>query len=260
MSEHVRFPNEATPLGSSAYYVVRFSRPDIQDTLATLFAWKQQLEQLKSINDPGVARLKLQWWREQLDNPTPVEHPLLRALQQIATQHSQCLPLCRQMADATDRLLRRLPPDDTSQAWQYFLDFGGSFAELLDLLVGRESNPAANQYGAWIQQVESIRNTGFDLRRGICLWPAQDLRRSGLGVESLLREEHTDQVVSLLQTQMAFADEQIANLPPVQRKTPLYRYYQLRRSLLRQLQQDNFVVMHQRISLTPLRKLWRAWW
>jgi phytoene synthase len=31
------------------------------------------------------------------------------------------------------------------------------------------------------------------------------------------------------------------------------------RTLLREIEHDNFQVLHQRISLTPLRKLWLAW-
>ena len=31
------------------------------------------------------------------------------------------------------------------------------------------------------------------------------------------------------------------------------------RSLLREIQADGYQVLHQRVSLTPLRKLWLAW-
>jgi phytoene synthase len=31
------------------------------------------------------------------------------------------------------------------------------------------------------------------------------------------------------------------------------------RTLLREIEQDKFQVLHQRVSLTPLRKLWLAW-
>ena len=30
-------------------------------------------------------------------------------------------------------------------------------------------------------------------------------------------------------------------------------------TLLREIERDNFPVLHQRISLTPVRKLWLAW-
>ena len=30
-------------------------------------------------------------------------------------------------------------------------------------------------------------------------------------------------------------------------------------TLLREIERDDFQVMHQRVSLTPLRKLWLAW-
>ena len=62
------FPNPATPLGSSTYYSLRFSPPGLRDDLAILAAWRHQVRIiLVEVSDPGVARLKLQWWREELD-------------------------------------------------------------------------------------------------------------------------------------------------------------------------------------------------
>jgi phytoene synthase len=57
-------------------------------------------------------------------------------------------------------------------------------------------------------------------------------------------------------------DAALALLPPTDRRAqkPGLMMASIYRHLLREIERDGFVpVLHQRISLTPLRKLWLAW-
>jgi phytoene synthase len=56
-------------------------------------------------------------------------------------------------------------------------------------------------------------------------------------------------------------DEALALLPQADRQAqkPGLMMASIYRTLLREIERDNFQVLHQRISLTPLRKLWLAW-
>jgi phytoene synthase len=56
-------------------------------------------------------------------------------------------------------------------------------------------------------------------------------------------------------------DEALALLPPVDRRSqkPGLMMASIYRTLLREIERDGFQVMHQRVGLTPLRKLWLAW-
>ena len=63
---NLAFPNDATPIGSIAYYAIRFSSPDKQDALAARYNWLNEIERIvTTIKDPGVARLKLDWWKKE---------------------------------------------------------------------------------------------------------------------------------------------------------------------------------------------------
>jgi phytoene synthase len=55
-------------------------------------------------------------------------------------------------------------------------------------------------------------------------------------------------------------DEALALLPDVDRRTqkPGLMMANIYRTLLQEIEAANFQVLHQRISLTPLRKLWIA--
>jgi phytoene synthase len=56
-------------------------------------------------------------------------------------------------------------------------------------------------------------------------------------------------------------DEALALLPAADRRAqkPGLMMASIYRTLLREIERDNFQVLHQRTSLTPLRKLWLAW-
>ena len=96
-----RFPNSATPEGSDTYYAARFAPKAKRDRLALAFAWTQELAQIRArASDPGVARLKLDWWREELVRAQAgrPRHPLTRHLSQwlatATTTRSPQEPLC----------------------------------------------------------------------------------------------------------------------------------------------------------------------
>ena len=56
-------------------------------------------------------------------------------------------------------------------------------------------------------------------------------------------------------------DEALALLPAADRRAqkPGLMMASIYRTLLREIEDENFQVLHQRISLTPLRKFWLAW-
>ena len=105
----ISFPNEATTIGSTPYYVVRFADPAVQQKLAALFLWKKQLQQLHALSDPGVARVKLQWWHQQIALPlaTPSNHPLAASLSTLLHESTQAAEAFKLVYEETDRHLHR---------------------------------------------------------------------------------------------------------------------------------------------------------
>ncbi|WP_179117304.1 squalene/phytoene synthase family protein [Solemya velum gill symbiont] len=82
-AEEYGFPNSATPAGSTAYYIVRFSPQQLQQRQALLFAWYRELQRLTEIEERAVASAKLAWWLTEItDNFDTSRHPLVEAMQQ----------------------------------------------------------------------------------------------------------------------------------------------------------------------------------
>lgn len=134
------FPNEATPDGSAAYYSIRFSRSRKQDQLALCFSWRHHLNHIRQkATDPGVARLKLNWWEKEIANLAPdsdqadLQHPLAIALQQIVYGHEE-RKLLIEMLEATDTDIARKNLTSQEEHQQHLDMIGGAFGELLYLV------------------------------------------------------------------------------------------------------------------------------
>ena len=60
--------DQATPAGSDLYYSIVFHSPAHKRLLNSLFAFQNELEKIVyNYTDPGIAQIKLQWWREEIE-------------------------------------------------------------------------------------------------------------------------------------------------------------------------------------------------
>lgn len=267
-----RFPNRATPPGSSAYYSVRLAAAPQRDALAALFAWRAEVRTvLERVSDPGVARIKLDWWREELERTLAGEprHPLSQTLL-AATATAAPLPaqpFQALLASTRETLQGQRQPDRTAQQRRDEQDLGALF-ELLAHCEGA-ADPhqfiQARRAGGWCAQVRRIRDAGLLLRQGREVLPADQLAAAGLSEEALASPEGRRQRLPALLRVLA---EQLRIQPPDQGLakdippglTPAVRIQlRLHQDLLHVLERSGFDVADQRIGLTPLRKLWLAW-
>ncbi len=254
------FPNAATPTGSTAYYVTRFSAPEVQDNLAALFLWKEELSRLYSLTDPGVARIKLQWWQQQISLPqeAPSVHPLAAKLSLLFRATTAADSTFQVITSEIDRQLHRQPYVDARELWQGCLNHGGNLAKLIQVASHQPITTDTKVIGAWISFIEWLQMLGKTTRYGIKLLPVDSLQQHQLNYDQLLSSENQQQVQEIVFQLLEYM-RSIAPPPEQKRaKTPLMKYYRLRSKLLELLIQEDFSIMHQRISLTPIRKLWFA--
>jgi len=266
-SDAWRFPNRATPPGSSLYYAVRFAPRHLRDLLAALAGWRHLVHAvLDEVSDPGVARLKLDWWRDEIRRTLDAapRHPVSHVLHaELARQPG--LPVLPAdaflgIADRVEQeLRRRRPVDDAALCAADRQDLGALF-ELMARCHGREDltiQTAARATGAWCAQVHRLRDAGLLLRRGHTVLPSERLSRAGLSHEALASREHRHRLPALL-TPVA---KQLAAAAP-RDLTTLPRALRIQQAihaaLLTELLRSELAVVDQRIGLTALRKLWIA--
>jgi phytoene synthase len=131
------------------------------------------------------------------------------------------------------------------------------------------TNPRTLEYaeklGLAFQLTNIIRDVGEDARKGRIYLPVNELQQFGVTAADLLNARHSEQFEALMRFQAErahrFYDEAFALLPQEDRRAqrPGLMMAAIYRTLLQEIERDNFHVMNQRISLTPLRKLWLAW-
>ena len=162
-----------------------------------------------------------------------------------------------------------------------FLDFAG-LARYCDLVAGVVGEVAARifghtqaatlQYahklGLALQLTNIIRDVGEDARRGRIYLPIAELQAHDVKAHEILQRErpwgYSDRFTALMRFQAARAhatyDEALALLPDadLEAQRPGLMMANIYRTLLREIEAQGFQVLHQRTSLTPLRKLWIA--
>lgn len=261
-----RFPNRATPLGSSAYYSVRFAPRRLRHDLAALLAWHRQVQAiLDEVSDPDIARHKLQWWREELNGTYEGKprHPLSVALRGVLAKHSlppgSFLQIAGQVEEA---ILNRHPADEAALIASCERDLGALF-DLMTRCHGiddRDRLKAARTLGAFCALVYLIRDSGALTRQGRTVLPMNRLHEHGLSAEALTQRSHRARLPELLP---GMARQARSLLEESRGFGALPAFARVRatvlEALLQEIEEMEFDVADQRVELTALRKFWLAW-
>jgi phytoene synthase len=260
------FPNRVTPPGSAAYYCIRFGARENRPELALLFAWRAEIRRIQGrAGDPGVARLKLDWWRRELEagRAGQARHPLAQALTTPLQLHRLPLQPFFQLLDAaeTDVLARTIAEDE--ELWTHCRRTGGAFSELLTRVAGgaeRRLLDQARAMGAYTRLTEIVTELGADLRRERCYLPEERLARHRLSAAQLSAGEHPAALAPLL---AELARDAGRLLPDERTRSPTLgpaaALSALGRATLQETARAGFPVLESRVSLTPLRRLWISW-
>ncbi|MDQ2927139.1 MAG: presqualene diphosphate synthase HpnD [Pseudomonadota bacterium] len=262
--------DKAAASGSSFYYAFLFLPPPRRAAITAFYAFCREVDDIADeVSDSGVAATKLAWWRSEVaasfaGHPT---HPATRAL----------LPLTAAYGIEAHHLLAVIEGCQMDLDQSRFLDFAG-LARYCDLVAGVVGEVAANIFGRSrestidyahklglaMQLTNIIRDVGDDARRGRIYLPLDELKRFEVKPGELLERQYSDRFGALMAFQAERAhrcyDEALAELDEADRtaQKPGLMMANIYRSLLREIEADGFHVLHQRISLTPIRKLWIA--
>jgi phytoene synthase len=159
-----------------------------------------------------------------------------------------------------------------------YLDYAGmskycwhvaSVVGILSASIFGVTNPQTLQFaeklGHAFQLTNIIRDVGEDARKGRIYLPVNELQQFNVTAADLLNARHSENFENLMKFQIARAqkayDEAFALLPKEDRRAqrPGLMMAAIYRTLLTEIENDGYHVLTQRISLTPIRKLWLAW-
>ena len=262
---------KAAASGSSFYYAFLFLSKPRRAAITAFYAFCREVDDVvDEMVDAGVAATKLAWWQSEVAQSFAGKpsHPVMKALMplaadyQIEQRHLQAVIEGCQMDLSQTRYL------DYPGLQRYCHLVAGVVGEVAANIFGHtqpETIAYAHKLGQALQLTNILRDVGEDALRGRIYLPVNELQQFEVKAHEILKRTYSDRFTALMKFQAARAqglyDEALALLPPADRhaQKPGLMMASIYRALLCEIERDNFQVLHQRISLTPLRKLWLAW-
>ena len=266
--------DRAAKSGSSFYYAFRFLDPPRRAAITAFYAFCREVDDVvDEVQDVGVAARKLDWWRQELGAAfagTPT-HPVMKALMPHAGAYRIEARQLHAVIDGCEMDLQQSRYLDFAGLAHYCHLVAGVVGEVAANIFGRSDEGTvayAHRLGLAMQLTNIIRDVGDDARRGRIYLPMDELKRFDVKAAELLRREppwgYSERFTALMKFQAQRAhrsfEEAFSLLPEVDRRTqrPGLAMAQIYRTLLREIEADEFQVLHQRVALTPLRKVWIA--
>jgi phytoene synthase len=262
---------KAAQSGSSFYYSFMFLPAPRRRAITALYAFCREVDDaVDEVGDPGVARSKLAWWRQDISRAfdgTP-QHPVAQALVPVIREYALPLAHFQTIIDGMAMDLDQVRYVDFSTLELYCHRVAGVVGLMSAEIFGYTDGATrgyARDLGIAFQLTNICRDVGEDARRGRIYLPQEDLARFGVDPSSLLRAEHSDAFRQLMAFEVDRAQQwyakALAQLPAADRKSQRTGLIMaaIYRTLLDEMARDGFLVLDRRTSLTPVRKLWIAW-
>jgi len=262
---------KAAASGSSFYYAFLFLPRPRRDAITAFYAFCREVDDVvDDVSDATVAQAKLAWWELEVAKSFAGQatHPVMQALMPcvpafgIEQAHLQAVIAgCRMDLEQTRYL-------DFPALERYCHLVAGVVGEVSARIFG-QADPRTTEYahklGLAFQLTNIIRDVGEDALRGRIYLPLSELQRFDVKAHEILNRNYSERFTALMKFQAGRAhglyDEALALLPAADRRSqkPGLMMASIYRTLLREIERENFQVLHQRVSLTPLRKFWLAW-
>ena len=271
MSPEQYCQEKAIRSGSSFYYSFLLLPSETRRDIIAYYAFCREVDDVvDECNDVAVARTKLAWWRNEIASTFAgrPSHPV-----GIALAHA--IARCGLTEEPFQELISGMEMDLMPQR---FSDYGALalYCHRAAGVVGQVSASIfgytdartldyAHELGIAFQLTNIIRDVGEDARRGRVYLPVNELQQFNVPVSAILNARYSDEFVKLMQFQyeraQGYYEAAFAALPREDRRAqrPGLIMAAIYRTLLEEIARDKFQVLHQRVSLTPIRKLWLAW-
>ena len=263
---------KAAASGSSFYYSFLFLPKPRRAAITALYAFCREVDDIADeCHELDVARVKLAWWRTEIGNlyAGNPQHPVTKALAPAVEEYDLEQAHFQEIIDGMEMDLDQNRYADFKQLHLYCYRVASVVGLLSASIFGfsnRQTLKYAHDLGLAFQLTNIIRDVGEDARRDRIYLPLDELAQFGVSETDILQGRESEQVQKLLDFQIeraeTFYDRAFNELPEQDRKAQRTGLIMaaIYRTILREIKADGAQkVLNQRVSLTPLRKLWLAW-
>jgi 15-cis-phytoene synthase len=271
MDPHDYCQSKAAASGSSFYYSFLFLPQERRRAITALYAFCREVDDaVDECTEASVARAKLAWWRKELAaafHGTP-QHPVARALAEVAPRYNLSEDRLNEIVDGMEMDLLHNRYADFESLKLYCHRVASVVGLLSAEIFGyrdRRTLEYAADLGMAFQLTNIIRDVGEDARRDRIYLPLDELERHGVSAADILQARQTDGFSRLMEFQieraLGYYRSAFDKLPAEDRRAqrPGIVMAAIYQTTLDEIRRDGCRVLTQRISLTPIRKLWIAW-
>lgn len=261
--------------GSSFYYSFLYLPLEKRRAITALYAFCREVDDVvDECTEESVARMKLAWWRQEISSVYSEEqgkepsHPVAKALVTVIKTINLSASQLIEIIDGMEMDLNCNRYSDFSTLQLYCHHVAGVVGQLSAEIFGYHDIKTleyAHNLGLAFQLTNIIRDVGEDARRGRIYLPEDELAQFGVSSEDILHSRESDNFRRLMEFQIERAEyyyiKAFAALPTEDRRNqrPGLIMAAIYRALLEEIKENACQVMHQRVSLTPIRKLWIGW-
>ena len=263
--------DKAAPPGSNLYYSILFHPPELKQGLHALFAFSHEIQDtILSHSDPGIARLKLQWWHNEIDNlfAGQSRHPVGSELNTLRQHRTLDKTRFHESIEAAEYFLDPVQPENFD-AWQrqHASRIGPVWQLAADICTCQrtESVQSAIMTGSLLCMLDTLQTLPFFLNKGYCILPRQEMQQYGVTQETLQTNSKEPAVhhlfTGLITTIRKELERVYQALPTPDRRPLLFSLINARLAiaLCCKIEKDGCRLLDKRLGLTPLQKLWIAW-
>lgn len=272
MNPHDYCQQKAAASGSSFYYSFLFLPRPRREAITALYAFCREVDDVADeCSDSTIARAKLAWWRMEIANlyADKPQHPVTQALVNAVRDYNLAEEHFLEIIDGMEMDLDQNRYRDFKELQLYCYRVASVVGLLSASIFGyrdRKTLKYAHDLGLAFQLTNIVRDVGEDARRGRIYLPMDEMKRFAVTELDILSSREGENVRQLLEYQIGRAQEYyeraFAELPDSDRKAQRTGLIMaaIYRTLLNEIRAGGCEkVLNQRISLTPLRKLWLAW-
>lgn len=262
--------NKTAQSGSSFYYSFMFLSPERRRAITALYAFCREVDDVvDECSDENVAHTTLAWWRGQVAGiySGKPQHPVAQALVPVVKQFNLPQEHLLEIIDGMEMDLTQHQYADFKSLQLYCYRVASVVGLLAAEIFGysdRKTLKYAHDLGIAFQLTNIIRDVGEDARRGRIYLPQDELAQFGVHTSDILNARENEAFHKLMQFQILRAqhyyDQALAELPLVDHRSQRTGLIMaaIYRATLAEVALSGCHVLRERISLTPLRKLWLA--
>ncbi len=264
--------NKAIPDGSNLYYATLFEEEKSKAVITGLHAFLYELTDIiQECSDPGIARIKLHWWQEEIERlfQQQPRHPITKYLIDCITLDQNLRTSFISIINNFDNFLFIDQTENLSTALVLYNSTAGEIWHLCGIQLGVTDTSSLQKYralGSVYHYLRCLQDPNTYVTETRCIIPENIIKQDDLLNLRLETQKNTinqtDSFSPLIKELKKLLEENYIGL----RKDNSSAFKQgliLNRLALNtcdEILNDGCKLLSTNTSLTPLRKLWIAWW